>query len=89
MPAEREADPAGAVQICRALYALLPRLLWVTGEGGALDAVRQLQALGACELPVEAFCCRGTEAREALRRIAALGGMDAALYERLAGEEDC
>lgn len=89
MPAEREADPAGAVQICRALYALLPRPLWVTGEGGALDAVRQLQALCACGLPVEAFCCRGTEAREALRRIAALGGMDAALYERLAGEEDC
>ena len=89
MPAEREADPAGAVQICRALYALLPRPLWVTGEGGALDAVRQLQALCACELPVEAFCCRGTEAREALRRIAAQGGMDAALYERLAGEEDC
>lgn len=89
MPAEREADPAGAVQICRALYALLPRPLWVTGDGSAPDAVRQLQALCACELPVEAFCCRGTEAREALRQIAALGGMDAALYERLAGEEDC
>lgn len=91
LSAEREPDPAGAAQVCRALCDLLPRPLLLTVPAGRPgEVLRLLQALQEEDLPVESVCLRplpGEEDAPFYRALTAQGGISEALLSQYCEED--